>query len=256
MRLRLALLLAAVTGLTACAQATQQAPKTDDEKALYAMGVLLAQNIKSFDLSDKELQMVKAGLADGAQGKETMDQAALEALIPKINDLQTARSAVVLKREKQSGSDFLAKAAAEAGAQKLADGLVYKSVKEGTGATPKATDTVKVQYEGKFVNGKVFDSSIKRNEPATFPLNGVIPCWTEGLQHMKVGGKAHLVCPSELAYGDAGHPPQMPGGATLQFDVELLDIVPPEAPPAEAAPAPAAKAAPKPAAKPAQKPAK
>ena len=84
-----------------------------------------------------------------------------------------------------------------------------------------------MHYEGKFVDGKVFDSSRERNEPATFPLNGVIPCWTEAVQLMKVGGKAHVICPPELAYGDEGRPPQMRGGATLVFDIELLDIVDP-----------------------------
>lgn len=229
MRLRFAILLAAVASLVACAQASQPAPKTDDEKALYAIGVLLSQNVRSFDFTDAELAMVNSGLTDGAQGKEKMDPDALNAEIPKINELQTARVAASLKREKDAGTAFLAKAAAEAGAEKLPDGLVFKSVQEGTGASPKASDTVKVNYEGKLVNGKVFDSSIKRKEPATFPLDQVIPCWSEGVQHMKVGGKAHLVCPPELAYGDQGHPPVMPGGATLAFDVELLDIVPPQA---------------------------
>jgi len=98
-----------------------------------------------------------------------------------------------------------------------------------------------VHYEGRFVDGKVFDSSLKRNEPITFPLGGVIPCWTEGVQLMKVGGKAQLVCPPELAYGDEGRPPQMRGGATLVFDVELLEIVKPEAAAAPAAAAPATK---------------
>ncbi len=229
MRLRIAILLAAVAGLTGCAQAAQTTPKTDDDKALYALGVILSQNIRSFDFTDKELEMVKAGLADGAQGKETMDADAMQGYIPKLQELQTKRTAAALTREKEAGSALLAKAAAEKGAEKLPDGMVFKSVKEGTGPSPKATDTVKVHYEGKLANGKVFDSSIKRNEPATFPLDSVIPCWSEGVQHMKVGGKAHLVCPPELAYGEQGHPPQMPGGATLSFDVELLGIEPPEA---------------------------
>jgi FKBP-type peptidyl-prolyl cis-trans isomerase FkpA len=241
MRLRLVLLLAATATLLACAQATQPAPKTDDEKALYALGVLMSQNIKPFDFTDKELELVKAGMADGARGKETMDADAMQAFIPKLQELQTTRVAAALKREKEAGTAFIAKAAAEPGAQKTASGLVYKSLKEGTGAAPKETDTVKVHYEGKFADGKVFDSSIKRNEPATFPLNGVIPCWTEGVQMMKVGGKAHITCPPELAYGDEGHPPQMRGGATLGFDVELLDIEKPAAAgtAAPAAPAPA-----------------
>ena len=102
--------------------------------------------------------------------------------------------------------------------------MVYKQLKAGTGASPKASDTVKVNYRGTLMDGTEFDSSYKRNQPTTFPLNGVIKCWTEGVQKMKVGGKAQLVCPSELAYGDQGHPPVIPPGATLTFEVELLEI--------------------------------
>jgi FKBP-type peptidyl-prolyl cis-trans isomerase len=133
--------------------------------------------------------------------------------------------AAVAAKEKAAGVAYLAKAAAEPGATKTSSGLVIKTLTAGTGASPTAKDQVKVHYEGKFVDGRVFDSSIERKEPATFPLTGVIPCWTEAVQLMKVGGKARIVCPSALAYGDEGRPPQMPGGATLVFQVELLDIV-------------------------------
>ena len=118
----------------------------------------------------------------------------------------------------------MTKAAAEAGAVKTPSGLIFKEVTAGNGASPKPTDTVKVNYRGTFTNGKEFDSSYKRNEPAQFPLNGVIKCWTEGVQKMKVGCKARLVCPSDIAYGDQGRG-EIPGGATLLFDIELLEIV-------------------------------
>jgi FKBP-type peptidyl-prolyl cis-trans isomerase len=144
--------------------------------------------------------------------------------MPKIQALQAAREASSADGEKKSGEAYLAKAAAEPGAQKTASGLVYSSVTEGTGASPKATDVVKVHYKGTTIDGKVFDSSIERNEPATFPLNGVIPCWTEGVQLMKVGGKSRLICPSDTAYGDRGAPPDIKPGATLIFEVELLGI--------------------------------
>ena len=111
------------------------------------------------------------------------------------------------------------------GATKPASGIGIKTLTGGTGASPTARDQVKVHYEGTLVDGTVFDSSIARKEPATFPLAGVIPCWTEAVQLMKVGGKSQVVCPSNLAYGDEGRPPQIPGGATLVFQVELLDIV-------------------------------
>jgi FKBP-type peptidyl-prolyl cis-trans isomerase FkpA len=125
-----------------------------------------------------------------------------------------------------AGQAFLAKAAAEPGAVKTPSGLVYRDLTVGTGRSPAPTDNVKVQYRGTLIDGTEFDSSYKRNEPAEFPLNRVIPCWTEGVQRMKVGGKARLVCPSAIAYGEAGSPPVIPPGATLVFEIELLGIGP------------------------------
>ena len=115
-------------------------------------------------------------------------------------------------------------AAKEPGAMVSPSGLVYRSLKDGTGASPKETDTVKVHYRGTLPDGKEFDSSFKRNEPATFPLNRVIKCWTEGVQKMKVGGKAKLTCPAPIAYGERGAGGVIPPNATLLFEVELLDI--------------------------------
>ena len=125
----------------------------------------------------------------------------------------------------QANNDPLAKAAAEKGAEVSATGLVYRSLKDGTGANPAATDVVKVHYRGTFPDGKEFDSSISRGQPATFPLNRVIKCWTEGVQKIKVGGKAKLTCPASIAYGERGTPGgPIPPGATLLFEVELLGI--------------------------------
>jgi FKBP-type peptidyl-prolyl cis-trans isomerase FkpA len=121
--------------------------------------------------------------------------------------------------------DALATAAKEPGAVVTASGLVYRPLKEGTGASPSASDTVKVHYRGTFTDGREFDSSYARNSPAQFPLGGVIKCWTEGLQRMKVGGKAQLTCPGNLAYGpQGGGGGKIPPNATLRFEVELLDI--------------------------------
>jgi FKBP-type peptidyl-prolyl cis-trans isomerase FkpA len=122
-------------------------------------------------------------------------------------------------------ADAAAAAAKEAGAVVTPSGLVYRSLKDGKGTSPSATDTVKVHYRGTFPDGKEFDSSYKRGEPIEFPLNGVIKCWTEGLQRMKVGGKARLTCPAAIAYGARGAPPDIPPNATLLFEVELLGIV-------------------------------
>ena len=120
--------------------------------------------------------------------------------------------------------DMAAAAAQEKGAVVTPSGLVYRSLRDGSGASPTAADVVKVHYRGTLANGTEFDSSYKRNEPAQFPLSGVIPCWTEGVQRMKVGGKAKLVCPAVIAYGSRGAGGVVPPNATLQFEVELLEI--------------------------------
>jgi FKBP-type peptidyl-prolyl cis-trans isomerase FkpA len=122
-------------------------------------------------------------------------------------------------------SEALAKASAEKGAKTTESGLVYLSLKEGKGASPAATDTVKVHYRGTFPDGREFDSSYKRGEPTSFPLNRVIKCWTEGVQMIKVGGKAKLTCPSAIAYGERGAGGgEIPPNSVLQFEVELLGI--------------------------------
>lgn len=128
-----------------------------------------------------------------------------------------------LPAEKERGAAFLAAAARESGAVTTPSGLVFRTITPGNGESPTASDRVKVHYTGKLVDGTTFDSSVNRG-PATFPLAGVIACWTEGLQRMRVGETAMLGCPSTLAYGDRGHPGTIPGGATLMFDVELLEI--------------------------------
>ena len=122
-------------------------------------------------------------------------------------------------------ADLAAMAATEKGAVVTPTGLVYRSLKDGTGASPIASDVVKVQYRGSFADGTEFDNSYKRNEPAQFPLGGVIPCWTEGVQRMRVGGKARLTCPAAIAYGARGVGGVIPPNTTLQFEIELLDIV-------------------------------
>jgi FKBP-type peptidyl-prolyl cis-trans isomerase FkpA len=204
--------------------AASQDPVNDDQKTLYALGLAISQSLGTFSLSEAELDMVKNGITDGVLKRP--QKVDLQTFGPKIQQLQQSRLAVAAESEKKAGAAFLVKAASEKGATKTESGIVITTIKPGTGATPKATDTVKVHYHGTLTDGTVFDSSIKRGEPATFPLNKVIKCWTEGVQQIKVGGKSRLVCPSNLAYGDGGSPPVIKPGSTLVFEVELLDIVP------------------------------
>jgi FKBP-type peptidyl-prolyl cis-trans isomerase FkpA/FKBP-type peptidyl-prolyl cis-trans isomerase FklB len=208
------------------------ASPAEQAKTLYALGVLLSGPLDSFALSPAELDQVLVGVRDGVLKKSTI--ANPESYGPKVQELQNTRMAVVAAKQKELGKAYLAKAAAAPGVTRTPSGIVISSLKAGTGASPKATDEVKVHYEGKLVDGTVFDSSIKRGEPATFPLNGVIPCWTEAVQTMKVGGKSRIVCPPETAYGERGSPPRIAGGSTLVFEVELLDIVKAPAAPAAA----------------------
>jgi FKBP-type peptidyl-prolyl cis-trans isomerase FkpA/FKBP-type peptidyl-prolyl cis-trans isomerase FklB len=198
-------------------------PATEEQKTFYALGLAISQNLAAFGLTEAELDMVKAGLTDGVLGKPRKVE--LPAYAPKLQEMARARAAATAAAEKKAGQAFIAKAAAEKDSSKTASGVVVTTVRAGSGASPTATDKVKVHYHGTLTDGTVFDSSVQRGEPATFPLNGVIKCWTEGLQQIKVGGKGRLVCPAETAYGDRGAPPRIKPGATLVFEVELLEIV-------------------------------
>jgi FKBP-type peptidyl-prolyl cis-trans isomerase FkpA len=238
MRIRVLIITAALLATASLARAAEPELKTDDDKTIYTLGILLSRNLAPFALTERELDLVKAGLADGALNKPK--KAEPETYGPKIQALQQARAAQLAASEKKSSAAFLEKAAAEKGAKKTASGLIMQEITPGTGESPKPTDKVKVHYTGTLIDGTVFDSSVKRGQPATFPLNGVIPCWTEGVQLMKVGGKSKFICPSDIAYGDRGQPPLIKPGATLVFEIELLEITPP----APAAPAPAPNAAP------------
>jgi FKBP-type peptidyl-prolyl cis-trans isomerase FkpA/FKBP-type peptidyl-prolyl cis-trans isomerase FklB len=198
-------------------------PKTDEEKAFYSFGFNLSQQLLMLNLTPAEFELVKSGLTDGTLKKTP--KVDVKESYPKFQQVARDRVAANAVAEKKLGQEFLDKAAKEKGATKTASGIVIQEIKAGTGELPKATDKVKVHYTGSLIDGTVFDSSVQRNAPATFPLSGVVKCWTEGLQQVKVGGKAKLICPSDLAYGDQGRPPQIKPGATLVFEVELLEIV-------------------------------
>lgn len=208
---------AAASGSSASNTPAPSSTAISNDRIFYSLGVLLSQNLSAFNLSEHEFRQVLEGFTDGFRHHAKLEDA--RSLIPNLQAMQTSR-------EKQAGAAFLAKASVARGARRTPSGLVYVSAVQGTGAAPKVTDRVTVQYTGKLLDGTVFDSSISRGQPATFPLGGIIPCWREALQLMKVGGKARVVCPPDLAYGDRGRPPVIPPGATLDFQIELLAVLP------------------------------
>lgn len=228
------MVLAITAGLVGCSKGKD--PKTEEEKTFYSIGTMFGSRLTQLAMTDVELESLAQGLKDAAKGeKQKVDPMAYQ---QKIQDLFKARMEKQSVDVKKKGIEFLSNFVSKEGATKTASGLAYKTVTEGAGPNPKETDVVKVHYHGTLIDGTVFDSSVDRKQEVSFPLNRVIKGWTEGLQLMKVGGKSKFVIPSELAYGDAGAPPKIAGGATLIFEVELLGI---EAAPAAGDPAAAPK---------------
>lgn len=217
-----ALSMLAITLMSAPALALEP-PATEHEKTLYVVGQIIARQLGVFTLSADEFERVKQGLADGVAGVKPAVE--ISAYSEKVQDLARARRKVQGDKSAAAGKEFLEKLASEKGAVKSDSGLIYLSLKEGAGESPKAADMVKVHYRGTLLDGKEFDSSYKRNKPIDFRLDGVIKCWTEGLQKMKPGGKAKLVCPPGIAYGENGAGDMILPGATLVFEVELLEVL-------------------------------
>ncbi|MBT5950484.1 MAG: FKBP-type peptidyl-prolyl cis-trans isomerase [Betaproteobacteria bacterium] len=196
--------------------------ETENQKTLYAIGMIISNQLQTFALSEEELAPIVQGMMDGIKGEPSqVDMGIYEA---KINELVAERSAIVAAKEAAASNSYLEQFESDQSIVKTASGALVKMLEEGTGETPGAGDTVMVHYEGTLIDGTVFDSSLSRGSPATFPLSGVIPCWTEGLQKIKVGGKAQLICPANTAYGERGVPPKIGPGATLIFEVNLLEI--------------------------------
>jgi FKBP-type peptidyl-prolyl cis-trans isomerase FkpA len=197
--------------------------ETDDQKAIYAYGAQLAQQLAFLEVSKEELATFLAGFNEQSSGKPRIDMQD-PSQNQKLEAFYRTHMQTVLSKEDGEAKKFLEKNAKEKGAAKTDSGLIYQEVAAGKGDAPAAADTVKVHYHGTLRDGTVFDSSKDRGEPVEFPLNGVIPCWTEGLQKMKTGGKAKLTCPSAIAYGNDGRPPKIKPGAALAFDVELISV--------------------------------
>ena len=219
----LALPLFAATALAA------DPPAMDDaSRQSYALGYQLGRDLKGADLRG---DAITQGLKDGSSGApakltDQQMQEALAALDQRIATERAKAQTAELEKSIAAGNAYRAENAKKPGVQTTATGLQYKVVKAGTGRTPAASDTVTVNYRGTLVDGTEFDSSYKRGEPATFPVAGVIPGWTEALQLMKEGEQVQLVIPPDLAYGERGAGGVIPPGATLVFDVELISVAP------------------------------
>lgn len=225
-------LTASIVAITGCNSAKKDITVNDKspemDQVSYSIGYFMASGNKE-DVPDLSLQAFNKGFEDGYGGDEKKRalteeqmQKVLEAYQKKRQEQMVKEIEQKAKDNKAAGEKWLAENKAKEGVQTTASGLQYKVITEGTGKTPKATDTVTVHYEGKTIDGKVFDSSYERGMPAQFPLNGMIKGWTEGLQLMKEGSKYELYIPSELAYGEAGNPAIEPN-SVLIFTVELLD---------------------------------
>lgn len=199
----------------------QRAPQTDEERTLYALGMVLGERLGDFNLTPQELAVVQRGMTDKITHQTPL--ASLETFGPRIRELSQQRAQAQAERNHTAGAAFADRAAQEPGATRTQSGLVFRELQAGSGASPAATDQVTVHYRGTLIDGTEFDSSYSRNEPTSFRLNGVIPCWTEGLQRMRPGGRARLVCPSTIAYGDRAQR-AIPAGSTLIFEVELIRV--------------------------------
>ena len=196
--------------------------ETEEAKTAYSLGFALGRNLAPLQLSAAELAALQAGILDAsAKAEPRVD---VQQYADGIQKLASARAKEAASQRREADAAFLAAEAAKQGARRFDSGLIYASEHEGDGAQPGASDTVQVHYHGTLPDGTVFDSSRQRGQPATFPVNGVIPCWTEALQQMKAGGKARVVCPPEIAYGERGAPPRIPPGATLVFEIDLLAV--------------------------------
>jgi FKBP-type peptidyl-prolyl cis-trans isomerase FklB len=232
----LSLLLAALFATPLAAQpaavpAGDQTPKTLKDQASYAIGLSIGQKLKGDEL-DVNPAMIARGLVDAMAGnKPALTDEQIQKVMDEFNKIyqqqeaqRAAKAAKEAGKAAQEGEAFLAENAKKEGVVVLPSGLQYKILKKGAGPSPKATDTVRTHYHGTFINGKVFDSSVERGEPAEFPVDGVIKGWTEALQLMKVGDKWQLFIPSKLAYGKRGSPGGIAPDTTLVFEVELLEI--------------------------------
>lgn len=219
----------AIVAFTGCDKSASL--KSDQERASYAIGLQIGRSLKAQN-ADIAIPSLVAGLGDGLGGKEPkLKQQELEQAMQKMQEMMIKKAQEQAEKNSKEGDDWLAKNKAKAGVKTTESGLQIETVKEGTGPMPTDNDIVKVHYTGTLINGEKFDSSRDRNEPAEFPVRGVIPGWTEALKLMKAGSQVKLAIPAKLAYGPQSRP-GIPANSTLLFDVELLEVKPaPQQPP-------------------------
>jgi FKBP-type peptidyl-prolyl cis-trans isomerase len=201
--------------------AAKKKPMTEEQKAIYAVGLVIARQLSTFDLTPAEVRIMKRGLRDGLKGRKP--QVDFTVYSKKSQELGVARRDAHGAKLAARAKDFLAKAAEEEGAVKTGSGLVYRSLEEGSGATPGAEDKIKAHYVASLIDGKEMESTYKNGQPDELTVKEFMKCLAEGVQLMKQGGKARLVCPPEIALGKEGYG-VIPPNATLVFDVELLEV--------------------------------
>jgi len=227
MKSRLVIILCIALAASPVLAGEKQELKTKKDKVSYAIGLDMGNNLKKNDV-EIDADVLARAIKDVASGSKPLmtEQEAKETLMALQKELQAKqqeKSKALGEKNKKEGDEFLAKNKKQEGVKTLPSGLQYKVITEGKGKSPKASDTVTVNYAGKLIDGTEFDSSYKRGQPATFPVGGVIKGWTEALQLMKEGSKWQLFIPADLAYGEQGRP-GIPPNSVLIFDVELLSI--------------------------------
>ena len=202
---------------------TTKGMENSDDSISYSIGLQIGRNVKEID--DLNVDHLTQGIKDVLSGEEKMDDEGIRGAMAKLEKKSREKELEKSKLAQAEGIAFMEENAKKEDVQVSESGLQYKELVAGTGESPTTSDQVTVHYTGKLIDGTVFDSSVERGQPATFGLSQVIKGWTEGLQLMKVGGKAELVIPSDIGYGERGSPPKIPGNSVLVFEVELIEIV-------------------------------
>lgn len=210
--------------------AEEVALETENDKMMYTLGFALSQRLVGFELTEDELALVVAGITEGTLQQEP--RVSIDQYAAQIDGFLQQRMATIAEKQKAAGETFVAEFAAQDGVLAAESGALYLELQAGSGESPLAEDAVLVHYHGTFIDGNVFDSSVKKGEPVRFEMGLTVPCFRDGILRMAPGGKAKLVCPPESAYGDRP-PPGLPPGATLIFEVELIEVFKKEAAPAE-----------------------